>query len=64
MREQIIVTIDPCGRPKIEAVGFVGTSCKDKTKAIEDVFRGAAVKVTDKPELYAAPPVNEMHLGI
>ena len=62
--QKIKVTIDPCGRPTIEAIGFVGGSCKDKTKVIEDAFKGGQLKITDKPELYAVPNDQTLTLGI
>ena len=49
---KIIVTIDPVGRPKWEAEGFVGQSCKDATKCLEDAFMGADMDTDDKPEIY------------
>lgn len=49
--KQIKITIDAVGRPTIEADGFAGVGCKDATKPIEDIFRGAAMQTEDKPEI-------------
>lgn len=49
--KQIKIKIDAVGRPTIEAEGFAGIGCKDATKPIEDVFRGAAMETEDKPEI-------------
>ena len=50
MNKRIIFKIDPLGNPIIEADGFIGTSCKDATKAFEDVFSGGEMNTVDKPE--------------
>jgi hypothetical protein len=52
MTEKIIVKINPVGQATIEAEGFVGRSCFEKTKPIEDVLAGKAgdVITEEKPE--------------
>lgn len=49
----ITITIDPCGRPTIDAQGFTGTSCKDATKAIEKALsaNNESVDRQEKPEI-------------
>ena len=49
----INVTIDPQGRPKIEAEGFQGVGCKAATKPLEDALSdGKTNIVEDKPEVF------------
>lgn len=57
--KRIKVTIDPVGRPTIDAQGFVGTSCQAATKPIEDALAevGGELVVTEKPEL------NQLDMG-
>lgn len=52
MAQQIIVTIDAEGNPKIEAVGFTGPGCKLATAQLE-VALGAPVERHLKPEFHA-----------
>lgn len=49
---KIKITIDPMGNPKVEAEGFVGTSCEAATAAIESALAGKATGAdrTYKPE--------------
>lgn len=49
----ITITIDPCGRPTIDAQGFTGASCKDATKAIEKALsaNNESVDRQEKPEI-------------
>lgn len=57
MAKQIKVTIDKVGRPKIEAIGFIGGSCKTATEGLERMFtagnaKEGSVVVEEKEELY------------
>ena len=66
-QKTIRVTIDPCGRPKIDAMGFTGASCSKATKPIEDALGakpGEATMVA-KPEMHQ-PETNQggMTLGL
>ena len=51
---KIKVTIDHLGRPRIEAEGFVGTSCTQATAGIEKALAGnnGATATVLKPEYY------------
>jgi hypothetical protein len=53
--KKIIVSIDKVGRPTIDAQGFVGGACKEKTSALIRAFtngKESEVKVVEKDELY------------
>jgi hypothetical protein len=51
MQRQISITIDPVGRPKIEAIGFNGQGCETATKGLEQALGGGNVSHRDlKPE--------------
>jgi hypothetical protein len=52
-KRTITVTIDPCGRPTIDAKGFTGQGCKKATKPIEDALGASSGSstVTNKPEI-------------
>jgi hypothetical protein len=54
--KQIHVTIDKCGRPKIEAIGFEGSSCTQATKGLVDAFTSTLnpndVSIEAKPEMH------------
>lgn len=52
-RKTIHVTIDPCGRPTIDAQGFTGQSCKKATKPLEDALgvTPGTSEVMVKPEI-------------
>jgi len=50
--QQIIVTIDAEGNPKIEAAGFTGTSCKTATAPLEQAL-GTVADRQLKPEYHA-----------
>lgn len=57
MSKQIKVTIDKVGRPTIEAIGFVGGSCKTATEGLERLFTGGNAKedtviVQEKEEMH------------
>jgi hypothetical protein len=55
MSQKIAITIDPMGNPKVEAIGFVGTSCDAAAKPYEDALSGGkGGERTDKPE-YSMP---------
>lgn len=54
MSEKIIkITVNQKGEASIDAEGFKGGSCKDATKAFEDVYSNK-VSYQDKPELHEA----------
>ena len=66
MNQQIKITIDKVGRPTIEAIGFVGGSCKDATKQLEDLFvsgaaNGDGMSVVNKPEMYMVDTESEQN---
>ena len=52
-KRTIQVTIDPCGRPTIDAKGFTGQGCKKATKPIEDALGATSDSstVTHKAEI-------------
>lgn len=59
MQQKMKITIDPMGNPKVEAIGFVGTSCDAAAKPYEDALSGGkGGQRTDKPE-YSMPNVTE-----
>lgn len=59
MTQQIKITISPMGDPKIEAIGFVGTSCDAAAKPYEDALSGGkGGDRTNSPE-YNQPNVSE-----
>lgn len=64
MTKQIKVTIDPMGNPKVEALGFSGTSCEAATAPIEDALAGkpGAGDRTYKPE-YSESNQTEVQQG-
>lgn len=49
--KKLVVTIGKDGKTTVEAVGYVGTSCKDATKALTEAI-GQVKAYTDKPEMY------------
>lgn len=52
MSEKIVkITITPNGEASIDADGFKGESCKDATKAFEEIY-GQKLSYQDKPELH------------
>lgn len=53
MERIIKITIGQDGQASIDADGFKGESCKDATKAFEEVY-GQKVSYQDKPELHEA----------
>ncbi len=59
-------TIDPLGNPTIEAVGYMGGSCKAATSALEAKFAGGSVNTVEKPEMHMTDSQDEHtheHLG-
>lgn len=51
--QKIRITIDPVGNKKVEAEGFVGTSCEAATAHIEQALAGGKPNMGDreyKPE--------------
>jgi len=66
-QKTIRVTIDPCGRPTIDAQGFQGQGCKKATKPIEDALGATddSSEVMEKPEINM-PEENQggMTLGL
>lgn len=54
-QKKIRVTIDPLGKPKVEAIGFNGMGCAEATKGIEDALAGSSEATTRvmKPEWHA-----------
>lgn len=60
----IKITIDPVGKPTVEANGFVGTECASKTKPIEDALKkGSDDVVTEhKPEYNEIDSDNNLTL--
>lgn len=55
--EEIIITIDKVGRPKVDAVGFQGTGCSKATKPIIDALTNASSQVKTDEKC-------EMHMGM
>lgn len=63
---KVKVTIDPLGNPTIEAVGYLGGSCKTATSALEAAFQGGKASVVEKPEMHMTDTQAEHtheHLG-
>lgn len=55
MSRKVIVTIDKVGRPTIDAQGFTGGSCKEKTEALVNAFtsgKAGTVEVVEKDEIH------------
>jgi hypothetical protein len=48
---QVVVSIDPYGRVKLDAQGFTGQGCVSATEAVELVLGGGGAK-KEKPEFY------------
>jgi len=59
-QRSILVTIDSVGRPKIEAIGFTGGTCKEATKNLLAAFGGAGETV-EKPEMGYIEIEGEQH---
>lgn len=53
---KVVVSIDPIGMVKVEAMGFNGEGCADATKPLEDALASGAGGMTKemKPEWYAS----------
>lgn len=51
MKQTIEITVSPTGEVQIEAVGFVGSSCKAATKALEEALGKLELRQT-KPEYH------------
>ena len=51
MGKKVIVKLGKDGSVKVEAEGFVGSSCEDATKFIDDIF-GKPTDKKLKPEYY------------
>jgi hypothetical protein len=49
MKRTIEITVSPTGEIHIEAVGFVGSSCKAATQALEKAL-GTVERTRTKPE--------------
>jgi hypothetical protein len=63
--KQIKIKIDPVGRSTVDAVGFMGGSCKDATKNILAALGAgdpAKVKVEDKPEIHMVDTNTEQDM--
>jgi hypothetical protein len=53
--KQVNIVIDATGKVKIEAEGFLGSSCDDATKVFEEAFaKGAKSDKEYKPEYWQA----------
>lgn len=57
--ETIEITISPKGKVNIEAIGFVGESCRDATAELERAL-GTVESTTDKPERWQQSPSHEV----
>ena len=53
--KKVVIDVSPEGETKIDAQGFVGSSCALATKELELVLAGGSSGVTDqkKPDFYA-----------
>jgi hypothetical protein len=51
MKRTIEIVVSPTGEIRIEAVGFVGSSCKEATKALEEAL-GKMELFQPKPEYH------------
>ena len=51
MKRTIEIVVSPTGEIRIEAVGFVGSSCKEATKALEEAL-GTMTASQTKPEYH------------
>jgi hypothetical protein len=62
--EEIIVIIprDPAQPVIVEAVGIVGPSCEERTRALEQAL-GGAVQRELKPEYFEAPAAEQAVIG-
>lgn len=51
---QVIIEVNADGTSKVEAEGFVGSSCKDTTAALEHALTGGAgtANTDEKPEYF------------
>jgi len=55
MKRRVRVTIDPFGNPTIETEGFVGDSCAQATKKLEDLLSSTGMQ----NERYLKPEWHE-----
>ncbi len=63
MKRTIEITVSPTGEIRIEAVGFVGSSCKEATKALEEAL-GTLELFQTKPEYHQANRrTNQQRVG-
>ncbi|MDA1277533.1 MAG: DUF2997 domain-containing protein [Verrucomicrobia bacterium] len=51
MKRTIEIIVSPAGEIHIEAVGFIGTSCKEATQALEEAL-GTVERSQTKPEYH------------
>jgi Protein of unknown function (DUF2997) len=61
VEEQIIVTINPDGTSKIEALHFEGSACDAATVPYETAL-GAVVERTEKPEYFTTIRTQQSQL--
>lgn len=59
MQKTITVTIDPLGRPKIEAHGFQGQGCEAATQAIEKALAGTGGVTREFKQEWNSPVTAE-----
>ncbi len=51
MKRTIEIIVSPTGEIHIEGVGFIGASCKEATRALEEAL-GTVERSLTKPEYY------------
>lgn len=59
MRQEIIVTINPDGLTSVETKGYVGKSCQDASRFIEEAL-GKVQSEKLKPEFYQQSAGNRI----
>jgi hypothetical protein len=63
MKRTIEVMVSPAGEIRIEAVGFVGTSCQEATKALQQAL-GTTARFQPKPEYHQQNRKAKQQLGL
>ena len=64
MKRTIEIMVSPTGEIRIEAVGFVGTSCQAATKALEEAL-GTRERFQPKPEYHQQNRrINQQKLSV
>jgi hypothetical protein len=58
----IEITVSPQGQTSIQTRGFVGTTCREATRLLEQAL-GAVVADQPASEMYASASAEQQHIG-